>query len=141
MADFDAYTVPCRRAQRDEPEQRLHIGGKLSVDQRLIDFGKIAMVDAEGAACLCASALLQVLVHNLRQKRHHGREELNQGRKYVVERLVGRRLVFALFTLPKAAAVSPHIPVAELFGHESFGRKTKGHHVVVFELAPGGLDQ
>src|SRR6266403_4333585 len=99
------------------------------------------MVDAEGAARLFASTLLQVLVHDLRQKRHNGREEPDQGRKHSVERLVGRQLVFALFAFPKAATVSAHIPVAELFGNESFRRKTKGHHVVVFELAPGSLDE
>ena len=38
-----------------------------------------AMVDAEGAACLFASALLQVLVHDFGQKRHDGRKEPDQG--------------------------------------------------------------
>src|SRR4030095_10145736 len=105
-----------------------------------MDFRKTAMVDAQGAACLFASALLKVLVHNFGQKRHDGGKEPDQGRKHSVERLVGRQLVFALFTFPKTTAVWAPIPVAELFGHESFGRETKGHHVVVFELAPGGLD-
>ena len=98
------------------------------------------MVDAEGAACLFASALLQVLVHDLGQKRHDGCKEPDQGRQHSVERLVRRQFVFALFTLPKTATVSAHVPVTELFGNESFGCKTEGHHVVVFELAPGSLD-
>src|SRR5215475_2123283 len=98
------------------------------------------MVDAKGVACSFASFLLQVLVHDLGHKRHEGRKEPDQGRKHSVERLISRQLVFALFTLPKAAAVSAHIPVAELFGHESFRRETKRHYIVILELAPGGLD-
>src|SRR5262249_57142285 len=109
-------------------------GGKLTVDQRFIGCRKMTMVDAESAACPVAALLIQVLVHDLGHKRHDGREEPGQGRKHSVERLIGRQLVFALFTLPKAAAVSAHIPVAELFGYESFSRETKGHHVVVFEF-------
>ena len=58
-----------------------------------------------------------------------------------MERLVGRQFVFALFTLPKAATVSAHVPVTELFSNKSFGCKTESHHVVVFKLAPGGSNE
>src|SRR5262245_46503115 len=101
---------------------------------------KITMVDAEGAAYSFASLMLQVLVHDIGQKRHNRREDPGQRRKHSVERLIGRQLVFALFALPKAAPVSSHIPVAELFGHEGFGRETESHHVVVLKLVLGGLD-
>src|SRR5690242_206575 len=60
LANFDLDTVPERRPEGYEPKERVHRGGKLGIDERLVRRRKVTEVNTR---LDLAISLLEVLVH------------------------------------------------------------------------------